>query len=149
MASMIRQRFVRIQSRSIAYPIKSALPVHTLGQTIGVSRVSVSVRKNKRVNRLPIRQIRAPLDLVRLVWHGVPADADLARSDVGDFDRRADLRGEDEAVGDAAVDAGGRFIVEDAGGIGRHGVAGGAVAADVVGDGLIGADGDADVATVG
>lgn len=52
-------------------------------------------------------------------------------------------------MGDAAVDAGGRFIVEDAGGVGRHGVVGRAVATDVVSHSLIGADGDADVATVG
>ena len=50
------------------------------------------------------------MDLIRLVGYGVPTEADLAGDDVGDFDRRADLRSEDKAVGDATVDTGGRFL---------------------------------------
>ena len=141
--------FNRLGSRIPHHTIKRPLAVDASRQVIGVGRVGVRVGEGEGVDGGPVDQIGAPLDLIRLVRDGVPAEADLAGGDVGDFDGRADFRGEDKAVGDAAVDACGSFVVEDAGSIGRHGVAGGAVAADVVGDGLIGADGDADVAAVG
>ncbi len=70
-------------------------------------------------------------------------------SDVGDFDRRANPRSEDEAVADVAVVAAGGFVVEDAGGIGWHRVGARAVATDVIGHAVVRADGDADVAAIG
>ena len=60
-------------------------------------------------------QIGAPLDLVGFVGDGVPGrlgqGATLATS------MGADLWRGDKLWGDAAVDAGGRFVVKDAGGI--------------------------------
>ena len=149
MASMIRRRFVRIQSRSIPHPIECPLPVHTRGQVVGVSRVGVGIRKGQGIDGLPIHHIGAPLDLVWLVRHGVPTKADLAGGDVGDFDRRASPRSEDEAVADVAIAAAGGFVVEDAGGIRWHRVGARTVTADVIGNAVVRADGNADVAAVG
>jgi hypothetical protein len=58
-----------------------------------------------------------------------------------------DLGGKGETVADVAVVAGGGFVVRGA--AAGCGVGEGAVVANVVGDGVVGADGDADVAAVG
>ncbi len=138
-----------LMSWRVAHTPEGTLTVDTRGECIGVSGVGVGVGEGDGVDGGPVHEIGAPLDFIGFVRHGVPAEADSAGADVRHFNGREDLWCEDEAVGHAAVDAGGRFVVEDAGGIGRHRIAGGAVAADVVGHGLVGADGDADVAAVG